>query len=467
MYMTWRKEMIELARDGRGGLLVAVFGALLLLSVWMNHVRVQETRDANQTAARAEYDRWLSQGERWAHSAAHYGMWAFKPIGSLSVVDPGIEPYVGSAVWLEAHYQNAPLHRPAQDATLIERFGALSPAIVFGVIAPLMLILLGFGAVARERERGVWMLAIAQGARSGPMLWAKTFALLAWLLLAAAPGVALLIWSVCFSSIGAMDNFGRLLAWIAVFAVYLAVFATLVVAVSALARSSLAALGALLAAWVVVTVWLPRLAPQIANAVEALPTQQAFSEQMGSSLGDAEGADAAEALKAQLLREYGVDRVEDLPINWTGISLQQSETRSAVVFDRFWGELFDAIDAQQRLQSWFGIISPSLGVKMLSERLAGSDFLHHRAFLSQAEQHRRIIQETLNTELTRHPDRDGTRHLSNRELWERIPAFEFTGPPASRLLRVSAVELSSLIVWALLAVVLIRIASRASSETLS
>jgi ABC-2 type transport system permease protein len=465
MNMTWRKEMIEIARDGRGTLLIAVFGALLLLSVWMNHIRVQETRAANDAAGRAEYERWLNQGDRWAHSAAHYGMWAFKPAGALSVVDPGIEPYVGNALWLEAHYQNAPLHRPAQDATLIERFGALSPAIVFVVIAPLMMILLGFGTVARERERGVWTLALAQGARSGPMLWAKSAALLTWLLLAALPGVLFLVWSVCFSSIGAGDSFGRLMAWLGVFALYLAIVAMFVVAVSAFARTSLAALGALLAAWVVIAVWLPRLTPQIANAVVTLPTLQSFSERMGASLGDAEGTDAAEALKARLLEEHGVTRVEDLPINWTGISLQESEERSAVVFDRFWGELFDAITAQQRLQSWFGFLSPSLVVKTLSERLAGSDFLHHRAFLSQAEQHRRVIQKALNADIIEHPDRDGARHLSNHELWQRIPAFQFT--PPSQLLSVSAVEICSLLIWALLAAILVRIASRTSSEALT
>lgn len=465
MYMNWRKEMLEIARDGRGALLMVVFGALLLLSVWMNHIRVQETRAANAAAGRAEYDRWLNQGDRWAHSAAHYGIWAFKPIGALSVVDPGIEPYVGNAIWLEAHYQNAPLHRPAQDATLIERFGALSPAIVLGVVAPLMMILLGFGAVARERERGVWTLALAQGARSGPMLWAKSAALFTWLMLAALPGVLFLVWSVCFSSIGALAGFGRLATWLGVFAVYLAVVAMFVVAVSALARSSLTALGALLAAWVVMAVWLPRLTPQIANAVVMLPTLQSFNEQMGTSLGDAEGSDAAEALKARLLKEHGVTRVEDLPINWTGISLQESEQRSAVIFDRFWGELFDAISAQQRVQSGFGILSPSLVVKTLSERLAGSDFLHHRAFLSQAEQHRRVIQERLNADIAEHPDQDGARHLSNHELWERIPPFQFT--PPSQLSRLSTVEIISLLIWAVMAAVLVRIASRASEETLS
>jgi ABC-2 type transport system permease protein len=465
MFTTWRKETLEFARDGRGWLLFAVFGTLLLVSAWMNHIRVRETHAANVAAGTAEYDRWINQGDRWAHSAAHYGVWAFKPVAPLSAADPGIEPFVGNAVWLEAHYQNAPLHRPAQDATLIERFGALSPAVVLGVIAPLMLILLGFGTVARERERGVWTLALVQGARPARMLGAKSAALLTWLALATAPGLLLLTWSIFASPVAdTVDTLWRLLVWLVVFTAYLAVVATVVVAVSALARSSLAALGALLAAWVVMAVWLPRLAPIVISIAVPLPTQQQFGEQMGASLGDAEGGDAAEMLKARLLKQYGVERVEDLPVNWTAISLQESEERSAVVFDRFWGELFDAIEAQQRLQGWLALFSPSLASKALSERFAGSDFMHHRTFLSQAEVHRRLIQEALNTELAKHPERDGARHLSDRTLWERIPAFEFARPQPSQVLRASAAELCALLLWAILAGVFVTVAGRVSGE---
>jgi ABC-2 type transport system permease protein len=466
MYTTFRKEVLELSRDGRGWLLFAVFGTLLVLSVWINHARVQEMHLANTAAATAEYDRWLAQGKRGAHSAAHYGMWAFKPAGPLSVADPGIESFVGNAVWLEAHYQNAPLHRPAQDATLIERFGALSPAVVLGVVGPLVLILLGFGTVARERENGTWTLALSQGARAAPLLRAKAVALLSWFALASLPGLAFLVWSLFASdlTLDGAEATWRLLVWLGGFAAYLVIVVTTVVAVSSLARSALAALGVLLAAWVLMAVWLPRLTPMIGSQIIPLPTQQQFSAVMAQSLGDAEGGDAEEALKARLLKEYGVERIEDLPINWVGISLQESEERGDVVFDRFWGELFDTIERQQSFQSWMGFLSPSLAVKGLSERVAGSDFAHHRVFLSQTESHRRLIQQALNDELVKHPIRDGAPHLSDRSLWERVPPFRYVGPVPSEVLRTSVASVLALVGWLIAVGMLLAVAGRASAE---
>jgi ABC-2 type transport system permease protein len=53
----------------------------------------------------AEHARWLGQPAKNPHSAAHYGVWAFKPRLAATFLDPGIEPYAGVAVWLEAHNQ--------------------------------------------------------------------------------------------------------------------------------------------------------------------------------------------------------------------------------------------------------------------------------------------------------------------------------------------------------------------------
>jgi ABC-2 type transport system permease protein len=201
-----------------------------------------------------------------------------------------------------------------------------------------------------------------------------------------------------------------------------------------------------------------------ASAAGPLPTQQQFSEAMSRSLGDAEGADAAEVLKARLLMEHGVERVEDLPVNWNGISLQESEERSAVVFDRLWGQLYDAIESQQSFLAWMGLVSPAFAVKTTSERLAGSDFSHHRAFLSQAESHRRLIQKALNDDITRHPDRGSGRHLSDRELWEQIPEFRFVPPQPFQVLRDSALSLIALVAWLVIAGMLLWTAGRTSME---
>jgi ABC-2 type transport system permease protein len=56
---------------------------------------VQAERSAGQAL---DYDAWLNQGRRHPHDAAEQGMHVFKPEPPLAIVDPGIEPFVGSTV---------------------------------------------------------------------------------------------------------------------------------------------------------------------------------------------------------------------------------------------------------------------------------------------------------------------------------------------------------------------------------
>ena len=153
-----RKEFTDVVRDGRFRWCAALVGALLLVSAghgWVQSRQAQEELAAAQATAR---EHWESQGEKNPHSAAHYGIYAFKPRLALSFVDAGVDPYTGTSVWLEAHRQNDFLMRPAQDAAAAQRIGALTAAQVLQNLVPLLIILLTFrrpaGGVGGERTRG-------------------------------------------------------------------------------------------------------------------------------------------------------------------------------------------------------------------------------------------------------------------------------------------------------------------------
>src|SRR5262249_5721137 len=105
------------------------------------------------------------------------GMHVFKPEPPLAILDPGIEPFIGSTVWLQAHRQSEVKFRPAQDATGLQRFGSLSPAWVLQILFPLLIVILGSNAMSGERERGTLRQLLSLGVPTRNLLLGKTLAL--------------------------------------------------------------------------------------------------------------------------------------------------------------------------------------------------------------------------------------------------------------------------------------------------
>ena len=138
-----RRDLTELVRGGRlywmGGLLLVLLATSLGVG-WQRH---RESQGERARAQALDYADWLAQPERHPHDAAHQGMHVFKPEAPLSIIDPGIGPYVGSTLWLRAHRQTEVKFRPAQDATGLTRFGSLSAAWVLQTAR----------AAARDRAR--------------------------------------------------------------------------------------------------------------------------------------------------------------------------------------------------------------------------------------------------------------------------------------------------------------------------
>jgi ABC-2 type transport system permease protein len=420
-----RAEATQQWRDGRSRLVLLISLVLSLVAAVSGFVDARDLHRQRAEAQAVEQQRWLGQGTKWAHSAAHYGIYAFKPITPLAVLDPGIESFVGSTVWLEAHKQNDFLYRPAQDQPELLRGGLLTPASVLLWVAPLAIVFLGFGAFAADRESGTLRLWRLGGARPSAVAAGRGAVLLAvglglWLPAAASAVAATAVFA---NGGGLQDGALRFFLLSAAAVTYLATWVLATLAASALCTRPRTALGLLIGAWVLVTLILPRAAVELARVAAPLPTAQAFRAALDAELGDPHQlADEAKAKQA-LLDQYGVKDVKDLPVNWSGISLQRSEDRGNAIFDRHFGALFEAQARQSRWIDGLSLFSTPLAMVNLSSHLAATDLPHHVHYLQAAEAQRRLIQRVLNDDLTRHPDVDGKRHEADAALWARIPAF--------------------------------------------
>lgn len=447
-----RKEFCELLRDGRFRWSAAIVLALLTVAIFAG-AHYQRDLVAQQNAAQStEQSRWYKQPPKNPHSAAHYGLYAFKPRLAPAFIDPGVEPYTGVAVWIEAHKQNEMLFRPAEDATLAQRFGDLTVALVFQALLPLVIVLLAFNAFAGERERGTLRQLLAIGLRPRDLVLGKTIGLASALALIVGPALAL--GAVALVLTGPAAGAGRFVPLAAIYLVYVGIFALVSLAVSARAATPRLALVTLLAFWALNCLVAPRAIAAAAGSLHPLPEPIAFKARMKAELGDPHGAPTTlQNTVAALLKKHDVTKTEDLPINVRGLQLQLGEEHGYEIFDRYYGELFDQMEAQNRVLRGGAALFPLLGVQALSTSLAGTDFAQHRNFVQASEQYRRVVQKMLNDEILTRPLKAGEVYFADRTLWEKVPAFAYTSPSTATLLRQGATPLALLGLWFVVAAV--------------
>jgi ABC-2 type transport system permease protein len=441
-----KKEMREMRRDGRFQVAAGIVMTLLVVSVaigWQQFVTVSRQHEQARAETR---EQWLTQGKKNPHSAAHYGVYAFKPKSPLSLVDRGADNYTGVAVWLEAHKQNEFKYKPARDANTLARFGDLTASSVMQLLIPLLIILMSFSAFAGEKEQGTLRLLLSMGVPREKLAVGKALGIaggLGTLLVPAAVlGSAALLLA---SEEGAFRAHLPRLAWMTVsYLLYFAAFIGLSLAVSAMARTGRLALVCLLGFWIFNGLAAPRLMSDVSRTLCRTPSSFAFAREMELELKKEQ---SEEALKRKVLAQYKVEKMEDLPVNFQGIALQASEEHGNEVYDRLYGQLWDTFEEQNRLQQQAAVIAPLLAMRSVSMGLSGTDFAQFRDFSVAAEQYRRKLIEVMNDDITKTGKQEGP-HLGDEQLWAKVPPFVYEAPGVGRVLGQQAWSLSLLALWA-------------------
>ncbi len=452
-----RKEFTEMLRDGRFRWAGAIVFALLLASIMMGAKHHREVKRQHDLAQAETRDQWLRQPAKNPHSAAHYGIYAFKPKMLPAMLDRGVEPFTGQAVWLEAHKQNEFKFRPAQDSTAVQRFGELTAATVMQLFIPLLIVLLSFSAFAGEREQGTLRQLLSLGVRKTDLAWGKALGIAGALGALIVPATIIGVVALAMTS----DNgpaatmaasASRMAVMFASYLLYFGVFIGVSLAVSARAPSSRLALVALLAFWIVNGLIAPRAVADIARRVYPTPSAFAFQQAIDREMqGGADGHDTAdkraEALKQRVLKQYGVDKLEALPVSFAGVSLQEGEEHGNVIFDKHYSALWNQFERQNRLKQTAAILAPMLAINSLSMGMAGTDFAQHRDFAAAAEQYRRMLVKMMNDDMTYSAGKSDFSYLAQPAVWRKVPDFEYAAPSTAWALRHQTISLALLALW--------------------
>ena len=380
---------------------LALGGALLLAMLLSATTVLTMLRMQGEVADRAHHQAgaetaFLSQPARHPHRMVHYGHYAFRTPAPLSLFDPGLDTVTGQSIFLEGHRQNTAMFAASGASADLGGFSWLSPAMVYQLFAPLLLILLGHGLIAREREAATLATLLAQGTPGRVLLAGKALSLLSFVVL-------LLVPLAISAGLAVHAGEQALAAWalFGAYLLYLVIWAALALLASALLRRRSAVLATLVTLWIALNLVLPAVAASWASnaapMVGKLETDLAMLSDL-RKLGDGHNANdpAFAQLRADLLAKHGVQRVEDLPVNLRGVVAQVGEQKLTETLNRYARAQAAAETRQAAVLANQGWFTPFLAVAEASRAVVGTDLAHHHRFLQEAEVLRYAFVQGLN-----------------------------------------------------------------------
>lgn len=447
----WLRSKIALA--------VLLIGLVLTISsvivTAINTAELNANRASLQTSAQ---DTFVDQPDRHPHRMVHYGHYAFRAPSPLSALDPGVDAFTGNAIFLEGHRQNSAMFADQRNGTALTKLGSLSPAFIVQVLAPLLLILIGYSSLSRERESQTLHFILSQGTSIFTLIAGKGLALISIIVLILLP--------LTVSGLFAMGNGESpimVFSFITGYGLYLCAWALLVLFLSSLMAKNSESFTALTFAWILFCIVMPRIASTTAATLVPsagkLETDFAVIAQL-RELGDGHNASdpAFDKLKASLLAQYGVDDVDELPINFRGAVARTSEAELTKVLNTFAEQSMQEELGQTRVSRSFGWLSPMVAIRTLSMITAGTSIETHHRFMREAENLRFDFVQALNTihieKLDYQDDINRNRNNSaaqkarvESENWQILQGFSFTVDDSNTRLQRSLLAYIQLLLW--------------------
>ncbi len=418
-----------------------------------------EHRERTEQQALAE-EYFLSQPDRHPHRMVHYGHYVFRIPPPLAVVDPGVDSVTGQSMFLEGHRQNTAMFADARASVELGGFESLTAAGVYQMFLPLLLIAIGHGLIIREREENTLTALLAQGVTGIELYTAK------WVALAGVSLALLLPLAVmCAAAIGQGAAPLASAGVIGLYFLYLLAWCSLILLVSTRVRSRSLAIVVLTLFWLGAGLILPRIAVESSSAAIPMSGKLESDLRMQAELRDVgdghnAGAPAFRQLQANLLAQYSVEHVDDLPVNFRGIVSEVAEADLTEVMNRY-SEQRMALEADQaQLAASFGWLSPVVAVSAGSRALSGTDLATHHRFLREAESVRFGFVQALNrahAEQVAHGDdinrstdfESEQRTRVSAQNWNALDAFYFQPTPTNERLARAGTPMAMLLAWVL------------------
>lgn len=435
------------------------FVAVLIVSLILGNYQTKKQTERYLSAQNELRTQWESIEGMNPHGAAHYGTYVFKPTNLLSSLDEGVTSITGNVLRVEGHVQNEIVYSEASQMQAVSKFGKLKSSLLLRYIIPVLLIFLGFSSIRSEKQSGRLKLLLLQGADPFKLILAKTFSV--WFY-----GVALLLLTILvygvfnFGSVTA-DVLYRTSLFFMSYSFYYFIVTGLTVYFSVRWKHSTMALTAMVGVWILWTIFLPNIMMSSVEKWHELPSRDQFStamkEDRSKGLDGHNPSDKRiEDLETRILKEYEVDSLSQLPINFDGLVMQEDEEYGNKVWDKHFGDLRAVLKKQKQSYQLGGIINPFISLQNASIGFTGNDNLHHQEFLVQVEQFRRVFIKSLNDKHAYGGSKTGDWGWeADNAFYKSVPGFKFQPIALKTVFSHYSLDLLVLAGWTLLVIILL------------
>lgn len=413
-------------------IMIQLLLAIALFTGWQQYQHNAQTQAKAQALVEAQ---WEAQPDRHPHRVAHFGHFAFRTPSALSFFDLGVNSWVGNSIFLEAHKQNSANFANDQDGGTLLRFSELSSANILLTIWPLLIIALGFASISGEQKSGTLRQLMSMGVSFRDLITGKSLSYLLLSVVFILPVFVLAL--VLAASTGAAFSSEaplRLLLLFTVYVLYCLFWIGLTLFVSSLVKAPKQALVLLTSIWFILTILMPRMLAEFAH--NQYPHQKRNDFELAIKLDNRKVGDSHNPndpyfnkFREDTLKKYGVNTVEELPVNYKGLVMQEGEKLNAEIYKKHYEKQLEQFSAQQRFVSQFYWLNPYLFVRDFSMALTRTDTRHFLDFEQQAEAHRYARIQKLNKlhteEIDHHNDRD---QRIDKSYWQEFEAFTYQSP---------------------------------------
>jgi len=430
-----------------------IFFLILLCSVLLGKLQSDKQMQRSNLAKKQLRNQWENIEGMNAHGAAHYGTYIFKPSNFLNGLDEGVNSVTGNVLRVEGHVQNEIVYAEASQMQAVSKFGKLKSALLLQYVLPLLLIFLAFHSISSEKQSGRLKLLMLQGTEPSALVWGKTVSV--WLY-----GMALLTLTLIFYALFNLNNIdteiiNRTLFFYLSYTLYYFILIGLTVLFAARANANLA-LTSMLGIWIIWTVFLPNILMSSVTNWHQLPSRNQFKEAMKEERS--QGIDGHNPydervleLENQVLAEYGVDSLSQLPINFDGLRMQADEEFGNQVWNKHFGGLRSILSQQKTSYQLAGILNPFISLQNASMGFAASDNFHHQEFLVQVEHYRRTLIKALNDEHAFGGSKTGDWDWEpDKDFYKSVPDFKYQNTALDNILKNHLPDIMVLIGWTIL-----------------